>query len=369
QNNIFNYQRANGATMGASLLAAIDTTENMVWVDIAMNQAKSNVVNENRATAASPPQQDKMNSISDFQTNANIIFEIEYFARNFAALGQYFAQTSGVFSATAARIQALLAEITPDSPPDPEESLPLLFDHWLENLIATYPSGCSSRASNVYNYYRAKMNTVSAKTRQGVPSCFALFTMRYSCYLFQFNPSAFNYLYQALLPPAPNPSRCNPPGTTGGFGFWDNGQANILPVFGTVRVMGSGSLDMFAIGGGNSISSFHWQAGVLPNAPPSCSSSFFVNDLAPDPTLATVYVAFDCSAPATSPRSSPMIFSLDPSGNTQSQCVLIATDSAGSLIAYNMICAPSTAAAAQCANDFFRIPNGAIPAQLNFFPN
>jgi hypothetical protein len=53
--------------------------------------AKSNVVNRNRATAGSPPQQDNMNKIMDWGAGTashKIIQDIEYFARNFAALGQ-----------------------------------------------------------------------------------------------------------------------------------------------------------------------------------------------------------------------------------------------------------------------------------------
>lgn len=49
--------------------------------------AKSNVVGQNKATAASPPQSVNIDKITNFMTSANTIQDVEYFARNFAALG------------------------------------------------------------------------------------------------------------------------------------------------------------------------------------------------------------------------------------------------------------------------------------------
>lgn len=51
--------------------------------------AKSNVVNQNKASAASPPQSQNINGIKNFADPKNIttIQDVEYFARNFAALG------------------------------------------------------------------------------------------------------------------------------------------------------------------------------------------------------------------------------------------------------------------------------------------
>jgi hypothetical protein len=89
----------------------------------------------------------------------NTIQDVEYFARNFAALGGCtlffrgatlstifmeifldFGGTAANFRATALRVQNLLSEITPDTP---EANLPVEFNIWLRNLISTYPNGCT----------------------------------------------------------------------------------------------------------------------------------------------------------------------------------------------------------------------------------
>jgi hypothetical protein len=55
-----------------------------------LRAAKSNVVNQDKQTAADPPQRSNMNNIADVTpggTSVNVIQDVEYFARNFAALG------------------------------------------------------------------------------------------------------------------------------------------------------------------------------------------------------------------------------------------------------------------------------------------
>lgn len=55
-----------------------------------------------------------------------------------------FGRTSSIFSATALKVQNLLAEITPPTNgiPDQSTSVPLLFYNWLHDLVSGYPNGC-----------------------------------------------------------------------------------------------------------------------------------------------------------------------------------------------------------------------------------
>ncbi|KAJ6597725.1 hypothetical protein DFH09DRAFT_1399429 [Mycena vulgaris] len=166
QDNVFNFDRADGSNMGFALLQAIDPANYPCLMHV---PAKSNVVNQNKAAAASPPQSTNINKITNFVNPANIsrIQEVESFARNFGALGSYFGNTAATFQATALRIQNLLAEITPDSP---DANLPTEFNSWLRD------TGCTSRATNVFNYYVNEMNIVSAATGvTPVPACFPLY--------------------------------------------------------------------------------------------------------------------------------------------------------------------------------------------------
>ncbi|KAJ7501454.1 hypothetical protein B0H11DRAFT_2371591 [Mycena galericulata] len=116
-----------------------------VWVDKPLNQAKSNVVNQNSATAANPPQLATMQFLSqagEFVSDATQIYSTEDFLRHLAALGQYFGGTALIFQATALRVQNLLSEITPSSVIVDDASLPLIFHTWLGTLVNTYPNGC-----------------------------------------------------------------------------------------------------------------------------------------------------------------------------------------------------------------------------------
>jgi len=53
-----------------------------------------------------------------------------------------FGATASTFQDTAARVQNLLAEVTPDQVIVATDSLPAIFNDWLTNLISTYPAGC-----------------------------------------------------------------------------------------------------------------------------------------------------------------------------------------------------------------------------------
>ncbi|KAJ6505021.1 hypothetical protein C8R45DRAFT_1090781 [Mycena sanguinolenta] len=298
QENLIDYVRADGSTMGLALVQAIDTTPNMVWVDKPLNQAKSNVVNQNSDTATNPPYLANMNRIPTFGTFAAAapqIYKVEFFLRNLAAIGQYFGGTSQIFQATALRVQNLLSEITPSEVLVDDASLPLLFNQWLTNLINTYPNGCTSRGTNAWNYYNGIMNTMSAQLQQPIPGCFPLINGRV------YNPSTFNPAL--LIPPAPALPRCNVPGTQGLIFYQEaivNGQLPIVAFLeygpGRVTIMGSGEPDFYAVGSGASISGSHVQGMAIDsNRYPSCAGSYIFNDV-PAGTLgwSTAKISFDC---------------------------------------------------------------------------
>ncbi|KAK7461770.1 hypothetical protein VKT23_008201 [Stygiomarasmius scandens] len=281
QKNIFDYVLVDGTGLGAALVAAIDRTQNMVWADEPMNQAKSNVVNQNRDQANNPPQKESIEIIGDFDGDENQIYNVEWFLRNLGGLGSYFGATASTFQDTAARVQNLLAEVTPDQVIVATDSLPAIFNDWLTNLISTYPAGCQLRANNAYAFYRNQMQSVARLTTQNgqVPTCFPLYTAN------NFNPTSFNAM--ALLPPAPTTARCNVPGTTGNIVYIVGGSSTENPINGllTQRVMGSGNINFYAIGSGNSLRDTHWQAFDVQQAlgtnDANCNGVFFLVDTTP----------------------------------------------------------------------------------------
>ncbi|KAJ7624380.1 hypothetical protein FB45DRAFT_82299 [Roridomyces roridus] len=230
QASVFSATRRDGSNLGTSLLNAIDDTNNMVWVDRPLNQAKSNVVNGNKKSATNPPQKENIDSIKSF-VSVNLIQDVEYFARNLAALGTYFGSTAAVFQATALRVQNLLAEVTPISN---DAQLPVEFNEWLRNLIADYPLGCTQRAGFTYNYYTARMQAVSQLTNPltPIPACAPLFSSGLNVHTFT---------WQNLIPPAPTLPRCDIPGTTGQISLGQNAQGAYIFEIGAFRIMGSGN--------------------------------------------------------------------------------------------------------------------------------
>ncbi|KAJ7186423.1 hypothetical protein C8R46DRAFT_275140 [Mycena filopes] len=299
QNNLLDYVRADGSTMGLALVQAIDQTANMVWVDKPLNQAKSNVVNQNSNTAANPPQAASINStlgFPSFTAAADEIYKVEFFLRNLAATGQYFAGTSQIFSATAQRVQNLLSEITPSTVLVQDESLPLVFNNWLQNLLNTYPNGCTSRGQNAINLYRGVMNQMSARLQLPIPACFPLITS--GIYV----PSTFNP--QLLMPPVPQSPRCNVPGTPGQVKYRALADPGSLPAIGilqygtnngAVQIMGSGNTNSYAVGSGPSISGSHVQGNALSPLFGDCPGSYvFDNVAANTATYATANIAFTC---------------------------------------------------------------------------
>ncbi|KAJ6486028.1 hypothetical protein DFH09DRAFT_1457933, partial [Mycena vulgaris] len=300
--NLIDYVRADGTTMGLSLVQAIDVTANMVWVDKPLNQAKSNIVNHN----GNPPMRAAMDNISTifptFVEASNEIYRIEFFLRNLAATGQYFAGTSAIFSATALRVQTALSEITPSTVIDDDSSIPLLFNTWLTGLINAYPADCQARANAAYTYYRASMNTLATRLGQPVPACFPLYTANVvRPYPRRYNPSTFNP--QILIPAAPASPRCNVPGTEGVVTYIETAPAGALGAVGIlqygtnngdVKIMGSGNTDFYAVGSGQSISGNHVQGKSLSDFT-GCPTAYLFNDVAPGTAgYLTANIAFTC---------------------------------------------------------------------------
>jgi len=318
----------------------------MVWVDTPMNQAKSNVVNQNKNTPDNPPQKDNINLITDFTNSKDLIDNIEYFVRNIAALGQYFDVNSAVFRDTAQRVQNLLAEVTPTTPINP--SLPTTFNKWLRNLISTYPNGCMSRATNTFNYYRNQMSTVSANLGgTTVPSCYSMF------YTLSYNPSSF--VWQPLIPAAPTLPLCDGPGTKGrmSVGSSSSGPNFIVPDPSTPNptiytVMGSGNTAFFALGSGLSLGTSHWFAIPITGFN-TCNSVYDVRDVSPDARLLDLNVALDCGAQTGSGMTAPFNFVLN---GQQLVCTLMNfNDGSGK---FNILCGSSQTAAEDCANEVIK---------------
>ncbi|KAJ6600740.1 hypothetical protein B0H10DRAFT_2230831 [Mycena sp. CBHHK59/15] len=271
QANLFDYVRTDGTTMGNALVTAIDTVNNMVWVDKPLNQAKSNVVNQNSDTAANPPQLATMQFLSqvgEFDSDAPQIYAVEDFLRHLAALGSYFGATAPIFRATAVRVQNLLAEITPSSVIVSDASLPLLFYAWLGNLLGGYSNGCTSRGTNAWNYYNGAMRNIAIREGQAVPACFELYNHGV------FTPSTFNF--QTLMPPAPQAPHCNVPGTTGVVYYVQTVPVGVLAPVGTMPY----GNDYYAVGSGPSLSGSHVQGRALDgNQYSGCGGSFLFNDV------------------------------------------------------------------------------------------
>ncbi|KAJ7814784.1 hypothetical protein B0H14DRAFT_3476798 [Mycena olivaceomarginata] len=313
--NVYNRAGWDGATPWAlSLLLDIDQVGNMVWVDKPLNQVKCR--EPGQADRGRPPSaQSNMNNIADVTpggTSVNVIQDVEYFARNFAALGGYFGATAATFRATALRVQNRLAQITPDTP---AVNLPVQFNNWLRDLAATYPAGCTSRANNVFNYYANKMTTVANLGNNGVvPQCFPLYHT---------GITAQSFTWQKFIPPAPTLPLCNIPGTQGKIHFGQNPGGNPELSFSTFRILGSGRTDFYALGLGADFAGEH----------------FIAED------LTTLYSA--CSGTGNQ-VTAPITFVVN---NQVLDCVTINSELPGNAgITIYIICAGSNAAATTCGN-------------------
>ncbi|KAJ7734350.1 hypothetical protein DFH07DRAFT_928493 [Mycena maculata] len=358
ETNVFNFVREDSSNLGIALLNAIDQVGNMVWVDKPMNQAKSNVVNQNKASAASPPQSTNINMITDFTTSANLIQDVEYFTRNFAALGSYFGATAATFQATALRVQNLLAEITPTTP---DANLPVEFNNWLRGLIATYPTGCTSRATNVFNFYQAKMNSVSATIGAPVPACFPLYHST------TYNPQSF--AWANLIPPAPTLPACDIPGTQGQIQLGLSTTGTPIMAFNTYRIMGSGNTNYYAFGDGASLVGSHFVGQDLSTLGPSCQGVWDLGLQTGPSGNPDANIALNCNGQSGNDVAAPFTFVIN---NQQLGCVTLNSGVAdGGGVDYYVFCGATVAAAATCATAYQQanFPQGSLlGGSLQFVP-
>ncbi|KAJ7614864.1 hypothetical protein FB45DRAFT_936253 [Roridomyces roridus] len=358
QTNVFNFVRRDGSNMGTALLNNIDTTSNMVWVDKPMNQAKSNLVNQNKATAADPPQSGNMNKITSFTASFNIIQDMEYFIRNFAALGSYMGNNAAVFRTIATNVQNLLAEITPASP---DANLPVEFNAWLRGLVATYPAGCTSRATNAYNYYVTKMNGVRVQSNTPVPACFPLFSAGLA-------PQTFNFAN--LIPPTPTLPACDIPGTEGQVTIGNDANGNPVPLIGTFRTMGSGNTQSYAFGTGTSLNGVHYVANDLTGAYNGCNGVFQVVEDTPAAGFPDAQISLNCNGQSGNSVDASFTFSVN---GQVLQCTFINKNDGSNT--FFIICGSSAGVANTCAASAMAALAGTYPAAYlstpswTFLPN
>ncbi|KDR76862.1 hypothetical protein GALMADRAFT_138903 [Galerina marginata CBS 339.88] len=334
---VWNFERADGLTTAVALVQAIDQTNNMVWVDKPLNQAKSNVVNGNKATAGDPPMNNNIVSITDFTTSAATIFQMEYFIRNIAALGPYFGSTANVFQATALAVQNILSEVTPSTPVNP--SLPSLFNSWLRNLLSTYPNGCTSRATNTMAKWRAVMLGVSLQTGQPVPACHPMYTAPYT-------PGTFTWMN--LIPPAPALPVCDTPGTHGGISLSTTsaGTPNYIAGNGAIAdytVTGSGNTNFFAMGRSGSLSGSHWIGSTIPSSYSACNGIYQLFEGTPTVGFVDANVALQCGSQTGNMANVNFEWVI---GGQQVDCLLLNNNDGSSQFA--IICGPTQAAANTC---------------------
>jgi len=359
-NNVYNRPGLDGVTpWSISLAQDIDRTINMFWVDAPLNQAKSNVVNQDVST----PQGANINKITDFipgGASFNLIQDLEYFIRNFAALGTYFGNTATAFQATALRVQNRLSQITPATP---DVNLPVEFNSWLRNLMSTYPNGCTSRANAAFQAYHTKMTTIANQVNNGiVPPCFPLYATGITA---QTIPN-----WQALVPPPPNLPACNSPGTEGNIQFGINPNGTPEPSVTTYRILGSDNPDFYAIGDGDDFSGDHFIADDLSTQYPACPGAWDVG-LSAGATAGSsdAYLAVNCNGQTGNQATALISFVIN---NQVLDCVSIYTNvAAGGGIGIAIICAPTTAAATTCANAVIQTtyPTGnLLTGSLEFIP-
>ncbi|KAJ7135251.1 hypothetical protein C8R43DRAFT_894392, partial [Mycena crocata] len=278
--------RRDGTLLGASLLAAIDNLDNMVWADKPMNQAKSNIVLDTRPDPNDPPQSQNTRKIIDFTSSEEQIYMTETFLRNFAALGQYFDQTSSFFQDVAAEFQQLLSEVTPGVILDNTRSLPVLFNDWLRATVSGYPDACTERAFNAWDYYRNRMDTIARLTNNGVgPACAPLYNANIVSNLTsQIDPGSADQSMKDLLPMRPPTASCNVPGTLGNIGYIGGGAVvrSIPRAPSPQRIMGAGNLDYYAVGSGMNITDLHYVA-IQAGGPGCTTAVLMINSFSSNP--------------------------------------------------------------------------------------
>ncbi|KAJ7617107.1 hypothetical protein FB45DRAFT_1007742 [Roridomyces roridus] len=256
-----------------------------------------------------------MDKIRDFATDIALIQDVEFFARNFGALG----------ASTALRVQNLLAEITPDSP---EANLPVEFNAWLRDLQGT------SRATNVYNYYKKQMKKVKDATGAGPPNvkCFPVYAATAN-----------------LLPAPPTFPSCDMPGTKGRFMITRDYAGN--PVYSAAAawtIMGSGNAQYYALGPGTSLAAGeHFIVNDLSTSCNGHCNGVYEMALAPAGTgYSAANIELNCNG-QTGNKLVAASFHFVVNGQ-QLQCVVINKNDGTN--AYFTIYGPTVAAAKTCAN-------------------
>ncbi|KAL0952378.1 hypothetical protein HGRIS_006655 [Hohenbuehelia grisea] len=358
EHDVVDYTRVDGSNMGVALITAIDNVQNMVWVDKPLNQAKSNIVNGNKASPDDPPQHGSLIDIINFDVSAGDIIEVETFLRNFAALGQYFGQTSTIFRDTATRFQNLLSEVTPRTIPDSTRSLPVIFRDWLMDTIGAYPNGITTRANNAWNLYRGTMQDIARLTNNGqVPTCFPLYTNNI------YQPSSFTFMN--LIPAAPTTPSCNVPGTQGSIGYV-SGSTTVRSIpFDTLpqRIMGAGNTHFYAAGSGSSLTGAHYQGIDASPIGPACRNVFSMQERTPG-NGPDANLAFQCNG-ATGRQTANFNFVVN---GQQLGCAGVITGHAGGDIT-NIFCAVAQGSARDCAAAFAPPGSNIFKVQMRWFPS
>ncbi|KAK7059959.1 chitin synthase [Favolaschia claudopus] len=335
-NNVWDPTGWDGVTSWAQLLLGdIDDVRNMVWVDKPMNQAKSNIVNNNRAAVNNPPQKDNIDKIMDL-VSTDPLQDVEYFLRNLAALGTYFRDTAGVFQYTALRVQHRLSQITPQSP---DVNLPVEFNSWLRQLLATYPTGCTSRGDNSLAYYRRRVQLVATQTNTAIPPCLSVYHMGVT-------PQNFNW--QDLAPPAFTFPSCNFPGTEGEVqsGVFQDGTPVLSSGF---RILGANDTQHYGLGTGSNFVANHFIAADISTQFPGCEWSIGTGTLpVGQPKFENAFISMQCNG-NTGGVTVPFSFVVK---DQPLHCSIIyspAQPNMGALLYY--ICAVAAATASACANN------------------
>ncbi|KAJ7616055.1 hypothetical protein FB45DRAFT_1008226 [Roridomyces roridus] len=383
------YRRAgfNGNTLDFSvqLIQDIDQIANMVWVDKALNQvnpprsaqkpsleadghatAKSNVVNDSSGKASAPPQSTNIANLKDFTTQASQdkLMNYEYFLRNFAALGGYLQQTAPVFLETAKRMQTRLAEVTPDTP---GINLPVEFNDWLRTLLGQYNARYTSRLTNMWNFYSARMDLISSTTGKTVPNCFKVYLDGKNLQ-FGGQPAiaAQTFNIANMIPAAPTLPTCNVPGTQGSIRWGLNQQGVAVNSPSNNRILGAGRMDYYGLGNGTDFSKDVLAASRPQGA--NCQNSWEIGFVNSKTGVTPVFVDMACNGVKTNKVNAPMSFVVN---DQVLSCVMVDTSS-GPSSGSVAICDSTQAAATACAHSFIQTtyPTGfLLTGNIQFIPN
>ncbi|KAJ3506174.1 hypothetical protein NLJ89_g7013 [Agrocybe chaxingu] len=219
------------------MITTIDQRSNMVWADRALNRAKSYVVNNDRPLASLPPFDKEIKAIANLQpgnpASRKNAGEVQILIRAFGGLAQYFNLNAAELRNTGARVQRLLALVTPTAPLYPP--LDTRFNNFLSRTYGLYTARTTSRGINMLNAFNGRLDTLLAQASNTnppptvppvVPQCWPVYHDQ--GIVGRILGSSINA--QALVPaPIPHPP-CNTAGETGSFILFDdaNGGGPVL---------------------------------------------------------------------------------------------------------------------------------------------